>query len=136
MVPTQDSRRINVSSEQSVRTMSPTFEQDLADNLQLLTLLESVDETIICASSPSILDHELNRMLSLHSQISTTSTAAEEHQAAQVRDSDPFTKIGAGACGAVFAQQGRSIVAKLAKTDEEFLWNDYKKHDKIAQQFR
>ncbi|TFA99689.1 hypothetical protein CCMA1212_008443 [Trichoderma ghanense] len=45
-------------------------------------------------------------------------------------------KIGAGACGAVFAQdEEKPLAAKLAKTNDDQLWNDYKMHNRIKAQF-
>ncbi|KND86651.1 hypothetical protein TOPH_08714 [Tolypocladium ophioglossoides CBS 100239] len=68
-------------------------------------------------------DHKLKELLSLESVVSATSPAAE------ARGDEPFKKIGAGACGAVFAQDGQSFVAKLSKSDDhEALWNDYVRH--------
>ncbi|PTB68370.1 hypothetical protein BBK36DRAFT_1167615 [Trichoderma citrinoviride] len=44
--------------------------------------------------------------------------------------------IGAGACGAVFAQdEEKPLAAKLAKTNNGQLWNDYKMHNHIKAQF-
>lgn len=74
-------------------------------------------------------------MLSLHGQVSTTSSAAERHAAAQAQDTKPFRKIGAGACGAIFAQDGKPVAIKLAKSDDTALWNDYKMHSAIAKHF-
>ncbi|KAK3360187.1 zinc finger protein-domain-containing protein [Lasiosphaeria hispida] len=76
-------------------------------------------------------------MLSLHSQVSTSSSAAERHATAQVGSLKIFRKIGAGACGAVFGQDGKSLVYKLAKSgDGTELWNDYMMHSKIAKEFQ
>ncbi|KAK0712940.1 hypothetical protein B0T26DRAFT_813168 [Lasiosphaeria miniovina] len=47
-----------------------------------------------------------------------------------------FRKIGAGACGSVFAQDGKSLAIKLAKPlDHTELWNDYQMHEEIARGF-
>ncbi|KAL7951791.1 zinc finger domain-containing protein [Trichoderma barbatum] len=47
-----------------------------------------------------------------------------------------FRKIGAGACGAVFARNGKSKAIKLSKTtDEMALYNDYSMHVTIFEQF-
>jgi len=71
-------------------------------------------------------------MLSLKSQISTSSSAKT-----QAESQTSFRKIGAGACGAVFAQDGKSVVFKLAKSsDNAELWNDYRMHVTIARQFQ
>jgi hypothetical protein len=75
-------------------------------------------------------------MLSLRSQISTSSSAAERHAKAQAEGQTAFRKIGAGACGSVFAQDGKSLVIKLAKSpDHTELWNDYQMHEEIASEF-
>ena len=77
------------------------------------------------------LDKELHRMLSLGRQISTSSAAAELHEG-----KTGFRKIGAGACGSVFAQDGKSVVIKLAKSpDHTELWNDYQMHTTIRHEF-
>ncbi|KAK0631358.1 hypothetical protein B0T14DRAFT_532158 [Immersiella caudata] len=76
-------------------------------------------------------------MLSLRSQISTSSSTAERHAEAQAKGKTVFRKIGAGACGSVFAQDGKSLVIKLAKSsDHTELWNDYQMHEAIAREFR
>jgi hypothetical protein len=46
-----------------------------------------------------------------------------------------YRNIGAGACGTIFAQDGQSIVVKLAKADNLELWNDYIKHDTVSECF-
>ncbi|KAH0529250.1 hypothetical protein TsFJ059_004019 [Trichoderma semiorbis] len=132
-------RRLNTSSE--IYPTSPRLEKDISDNLTLLSLLDAgAGES--STSNPQVhglarRELELNRMLSLRSQISTTSSDAQRHTAAQSRSEPTFRKIGAGACGAIFGQDGKSIVIKLAKTDDELsLWNDYHKHTSIAEQFR
>ena len=82
------------------------------------------------------LNRELKRMLSIHSVVSTASTAARAHDEAQSRGAQTYKKIGAGACGAIFAQDGKSVVVKVAKGNELELWNDYLMHAKIADAFR
>ncbi|KAL7936605.1 zinc finger domain-containing protein [Trichoderma chlorosporum] len=73
-------------------------------------------------------DLDLHYMLSLQRQTPT---------AAQSQDTTNYRKIGAGACGAVFAQDGKSFVIKLGKSDNEILlWNDYHKHTLIAKHFQ
>ncbi|KAK3948856.1 zinc finger protein-domain-containing protein [Pseudoneurospora amorphoporcata] len=57
-------------------------------------------------------------------------------QRAQAEGAKAFRKIGAGACGAIFAQEGQSVILKLAKDPSSAeLWNDYSKHRKIARLF-
>jgi hypothetical protein len=98
-------------------------------NLQLLDLLEPIeDETTL---SPPLLgdpEKKLRRLLSINSLISTCSSNAQQQSDAQAENFQQFTKIGAGACGAVFAQDGKSLVVKLAKTTDLKLWNDYVMH--------
>lgn len=97
-------------------------------------------DSIVPISDPAVLhlNQALRRMLSLHSEIpNSPSSAAERHAKAQTGAAKPFRKIGAGACGAVFAQDGRGFVVKLAKSDDHLeLWNDYLKHTTIAAKFQ
>ncbi|KAH7038372.1 zinc finger protein-domain-containing protein [Microdochium trichocladiopsis] len=51
-------------------------------------------------------------------------------------NSYPFNKIGAGSCGAVFAQPGSALAFKLSKTTEFSLWNDYLQHTRIRDMLR
>jgi hypothetical protein len=71
-------------------------------------------------------------MVSIGSVICTSSSAAKRHGQAQTDGNYVFRKIGAGACGAIFAQDGNPIVVKLAKANPEELWNDYLMHTLIA----
>ncbi|RYP23168.1 hypothetical protein DL765_001253 [Monosporascus sp. GIB2] len=73
------------------------------------------------------LEQELYRMLSLHS-VTSTSSSAKGQAAAPPEDRQSYKKIGAGACGAVFAQEGKSFALKLAKSTDSDLWNDYLMH--------
>ncbi|KAK1829425.1 zinc finger protein-domain-containing protein [Podospora conica] len=78
-------------------------------------------------------DQELRSMLSLKSRIPPDPTDGQTLKEGQ----SSFRKIGAGACGAIFAQDGKSLVFKLAKSpDPTELWNDYQMHQKIAQAFK
>ncbi|OTA89710.1 hypothetical protein M434DRAFT_398426 [Hypoxylon sp. CO27-5] len=79
-------------------------------------------------SQLSDLDKELKRMLSIRTIVSTSSSGAPKQATAQAREGRPFKKIGAGACGAVFAQDGKSLAMKLAKSTDSDLWNDYLMH--------
>ncbi|KAH6989286.1 hypothetical protein BKA56DRAFT_513458, partial [Ilyonectria sp. MPI-CAGE-AT-0026] len=47
-----------------------------------------------------------------------------------------YRKIGGGACGAIIAQDGKSMVTKLSKSDSEELWNDFVMHRLIAEKFK
>ncbi|KAL7784318.1 hypothetical protein V8C37DRAFT_396110 [Trichoderma ceciliae] len=136
-------RRLDTSSD--YYPASPTLENEISANMNLLSLLDVVaeeDSLIFNLSNQDAhglasTELELHRMLSLRSQISTTSSDAERHAAAQSEKENSFRKIGAGACGAVFGQDGKSVVIKLAKTDDEqSLWNDYSMHACIANKFR
>lgn len=70
------------------------------------------------------LDKQLHRLLSLDRPTSPSSSSPspqpEPHQPS-------ICKIGAGACGAIFARDGGTPVAiKLAKSPNQTkLWNDY-----------
>jgi hypothetical protein len=75
-------------------------------------------------------------MLSLHSEVSTSSSEARRNAAAQAEEVETYRSIGAGNCGVVFAQDGKSTVTKLARYDGEALWNDYLMHWKIAKAFK
>lgn len=92
----------------------------------------------LASSDTQNINNDLHRMLSVHSETSACSPAAEQHShaQAQARGAEAFRKIGGGACGAVFAQDGKPLVAKLAKGDHLELWNDYIMHAKIADQFQ
>ncbi|EHK42551.1 hypothetical protein TRIATDRAFT_14812, partial [Trichoderma atroviride IMI 206040] len=48
----------------------------------------------------------------------------------------PYSKIGAGTCGIIFAQEEQPFVVKVAKTNGNALWNDFGMHASIADQFR
>ncbi|KAK4452233.1 zinc finger protein-domain-containing protein [Podospora aff. communis PSN243] len=79
----------------------------------------------------SDLNKSLHDALSLESRASTSDTSPQES------NSDAFRKIGAGACGAIFAQDEQPYVFKLAKSpDPTEVWNDYVKHDTIARAFQ
>jgi hypothetical protein len=73
-------------------------------------------------------------MLSLKCVTSTALSDAQPHNKDQTEA--PFRKIGAGACGAIFAQNGKSLVYKLAKATDLALWNDYQMHSRLEHSFR
>ncbi|PKS06194.1 hypothetical protein jhhlp_007511 [Lomentospora prolificans] len=81
------------------------------------------------------INRELKRMLTISTEITTTSTNAEYDTEAQAHGATTFRKIGAGACGVIFAQDGKSVVAKLGKVMNGDLRNDYEKHKSIARAF-
>ncbi|RYP21612.1 hypothetical protein DL767_009229 [Monosporascus sp. MG133] len=82
------------------------------------------------------IDRGLHRFLSLHAIAAPLCTAYKEKEAAQAENLRPFKKIGAGACGAVFAQEGEPLTVKLAKSTDSDLWNDYLKHTLIFQKIK
>lgn len=77
---------------------------------------------------------ELHSRLSLRNQLFATFLDTERLDRNHTDNS--YTKIGAGACGAIFAQEGKRFVIKVAKTDDNKLWNDCGMHASIADQFR
>ncbi|RYO85082.1 hypothetical protein DL764_009231 [Monosporascus ibericus] len=81
----------------------------------------------------SDIDRGLHRCLSLHGIAESLYTARDDdcEEAAQAENLRPFRKIGAGACGAVFAQEGKPLAMKLAKSTDSNLWNDYLMHTLI-----
>ncbi|KAK3365508.1 zinc finger protein-domain-containing protein [Lasiosphaeria ovina] len=137
-------RRLFTSSESIAHPTSPKLDDDLAANLQLLDILDrsTSQEDVTPSTSdspddPKGANNDLKRMLSLHSQVSTTSSTAQQHAKAQAEGLQIFRKIGAGACGAVFAEDGKLLVYKLAKSDDGTeLWNDYVMHSKICKHFQ
>ncbi|KAL2200506.1 zinc finger protein-domain-containing protein [Corynascus similis CBS 632.67] len=108
----------------------PALEPDIAPEMELLGLVDGASDTDSSRSSSDLgpVELELNRLLSF-----STKTPVRTRP----RDSGkPFTKIGAGSCGAVFAQNGTPYAVKMSKTeDHSALWNDYVCHARIAQLF-
>ncbi|KAK4043420.1 zinc finger protein-domain-containing protein [Parachaetomium inaequale] len=97
--------------------------------MERLGLIDPASDTDSSCSSSDLgpAELELNRLLSF---------ASETPLPAQAQADAPFTKIGAGACGAVFAQQGKPYATKLSKTsDHGALWNDYIRHAEITRHF-
>ncbi|KAH8750479.1 hypothetical protein BGZ57DRAFT_775359 [Hyaloscypha finlandica] len=80
---------------------------------------------------------DLKRTYSIDTVVSTTSEFAHAQMVAQARTSeDPdFRVIGEGSCGIVFAQEGRSIVFKVAKHDPAQLHNDHRMHLRVSAAF-
>ncbi|RKU48738.1 hypothetical protein DL546_000910 [Coniochaeta pulveracea] len=137
--PKVSRRKLATSSEFIADPTPPLWEVDAQTSLKLLALLENstINDSDPPTSYPtatkdSDLNNDLRRMLSIGSVVSTSSSAAERHNKAQRDGQNDFRKIGAGACGAVFAQDGKSIVVKLAKASDRDLWNDYVMHTRIA----
>ncbi|KAL6864523.1 zinc finger domain-containing protein [Trichoderma novae-zelandiae] len=118
-------------------TISPTLENDISAALRLCSLLSAVEQDNIQAPGDlGELEQQLHSMLALRSRVSTESSNAQQHTAAQSLEGTIFRKIGAGACGAVFAQDGKSFVEKLSKTNDDSLWNDYRMHTRISSMFK
>ncbi|KAF4982130.1 hypothetical protein FZEAL_2190 [Fusarium zealandicum] len=135
----QERRRDAASDESYVPPRTAAYDLDLAANLELLSILEHAPtEPLSRSTSPqTVMDGELHRALTLDAVVSTTSSMARKNAKAQQEQSDGFKKVGAGACGAIFSQPGKSIVIKLAKSsDRDDLWNDYLMHKLIAEKFK
>lgn len=73
-------------------------------------------------------DAKLRLMLTLHSYVPSNHAAAEKEEE---KEQTLWTQIGVGSCGAIFAPRGRSEVVKVAKKDDNALWNDFVMHRKI-----
>jgi hypothetical protein len=91
---------------------------------------EPSDESKILNS----LELELSRRLSLRNQ--RFAAFSDVDYQTRIHTGDPYTQIGAGSCGTVFAQEGQPFVIKVAKNDCSSLWNDCGMHASIADQFR
>ncbi|KAK3497419.1 zinc finger protein-domain-containing protein [Neurospora hispaniola] len=140
-------RRLFTSSETIANPISLSLDADLESSLHLLSILEAStipssptsppkDKTPPRQEADASINHQLHHALSLHSQVSTSSSAAEREHRAQANEAHSFRKIGAGACGAIFAQEGKSVVVKLAKDpNSQELWNDFQQHRKISRLF-
>ncbi|UKZ84326.1 uncharacterized protein TrAFT101_000239 [Trichoderma asperellum] len=105
----------------------------------LLSFLSTVTEDIPSdlsreTSFLTSVELELSRKLALRNHV--FAKFLDTKHVAQKDTNDPYRKIGAGACGAIFAQDGQPFVIKLAKTDDEQLWNDNCMHASIADEFR
>ncbi|OAP56872.1 hypothetical protein AYL99_08984 [Fonsecaea erecta] len=137
-------RRFIASSSEYEPPMSSDFEHDLEASLRLLSLLEnpSTSPPTHEPLQPQKTQIELARMLSAKSIISTTSSFAAEQAKANEEASRTrtFRKIGAGACGAVFAADGESLSYKIGKTgisdDDAALWTDFYMHGCIMTALR
>lgn len=108
------------------------------------------DDTEICLGEiPTLPDHpapphflhelddielDLRSMLSANTVVSTSSSNDRRQAEAQMSATTNFTKIGAGACGVILAQDGTTNIIKLAKDPEsDDLWNEFTKHSIIAE---
>ncbi|KAH8836226.1 hypothetical protein RJ55_10046 [Drechmeria coniospora] len=108
------------------------------DDLSLLDRItddEASSESMAMAPRTNLnfADLELKRMLSIHSQVSTTSS----YNHTQALGTESFRKIGLGTFGTILVQDGKSVVFKLAKSgDDNTLRNDYEQHSLIAGSFK
>ncbi|KAI1258402.1 zinc finger protein-domain-containing protein [Xylariaceae sp. FL1019] len=127
---------VNESEDSDRPPRCLTFTDNIIQSMQILGLLAPTN-SIAPASTPAEIDttgdQELNRCLSMHSVVSASSSFADRRTAAQSSYTEIFTKIGAGSCGAIFAQECKSHVLKLAKSSDFDLWNDYQKHTLISE---
>ncbi|EEU44701.1 uncharacterized protein NECHADRAFT_49569 [Fusarium vanettenii 77-13-4] len=83
------------------------------------------------------LDAQLHGLLSLDESVLASSKRTVTVPEVGQQQQEPFRKIGAGACGAIFGRPGKSIVIKLAKaSDNDELWNDCVKHKHLLKQFK
>lgn len=92
----------------------------LLQHLERLKIVDSASDTDSSWSSSDLTpaDAELNSLLSFD----------EDRPADERPPDEPWTKIGAGSCGAVFARSadGKSFALKLSKTkDHQRLWDNY-----------
>lgn len=84
----------------------------------------------------------LARMLSSKSVVSTSCSFTKQQTKAheEASHTQTFRKIGAGACGAVFAADGQSFAIKISKTgtcdDGDSLWTDFTMHQRILNALR
>lgn len=78
---------------------------------------------------------QLQKMLSFRSQISTTSSFAEGHQAAKPENAG-FNELGNGSVGTVYDHPGTPWCYKLSHlTKSDKLFNNYRKQDAIRHAF-
>ncbi|KAI1108477.1 zinc finger protein-domain-containing protein [Nemania sp. NC0429] len=138
-------RRFIASSSEYEPPITSELEEDLDAQLRLLHLLDDPSPTPLGdLSKPAAAASEidLGRMLSARSVVPTTCSFAERQSKAneEARVAGTFRKIGAGACGAVFAADGQSLAFKIGKTgtgdDEAALWTDFNMHHRISDALR
>ncbi|KFA76760.1 hypothetical protein S40288_11574 [Stachybotrys chartarum IBT 40288] len=136
-------RRFIASSSEYEPPMTTEFEADLDARHQLLNLLDSPSPLPLSdLPKPAASQIELARMLSAKSVVSTKSSFAAQQTKAhdKVSHRRTFRKIGAGACGAVFAADGQSLALKIGKTgandDGAAIWTDFQMHQRILKALR
>ncbi|KAK3387594.1 hypothetical protein B0H63DRAFT_559084 [Podospora didyma] len=120
-----DCLRLFTSSDSVAYPTPSRVDKDLDAQFRLLNLLDDSVESrppdspsapLVPSHTHTNADPELGLMLSLHSVMPTSSSKASRQN---IEGSGTFRKIGAGACGAIFAQDGKSLVVKLAKNSDE-----------------
>lgn len=99
---------------------------------QLLDEL-TIDDYAAPFTHPSEERRELGSLLTMSSIVRTESINAHKYSAAALAPQQAdFVKIGAGACGMVFAHVGKSTIIKFQRTAKIDLANDFRQHVKIA----
>lgn len=103
---------------------------DLSANIELFSTLSEAEDSQEPRSHADLgeIEAQLHHMLSIHA----SSPAAESPSPAREVSSATWIRIGAGACGAIFARDGKSEIAKISKMDGDDLWNDFRQHVKIS----
>lgn len=120
------------TSEATTSTDTSSRSTSLAIAMQQALILEQKLEQEAGASPTDI---ALQRMLSLRSVISTTSSFAERQQAA-VGQIVGFREIGKGSIGVIFEHPGTTHCYKLPLLDNsDKLWNNYIIHTKVQEAF-
>lgn len=126
MSPTREGRQQFSEDSQASSGLSARNEAQMASRI----LRDSQGSDIVLST-----EEQLSRMLSLGTEISTTSSFANRVQEALGKRA-VYRAIGAGTCGKVFELAGTTTVFKLANTvDDSGLWNDYKMHARVAEAF-
>ncbi|KAI1458351.1 zinc finger protein-domain-containing protein [Annulohypoxylon moriforme] len=103
-------------------------------NTKLFSPLDPHEEEHSTETQPlGDIEQRLGHLLSRHSAVSASLSFLQGKQQAaeEIGSNSSFIKIGAGACGAIFAEDGEALVTKLAKAHNKDLWNDYTMHTLI-----
>ncbi|EPE05842.1 exodeoxyribonuclease iii xth [Ophiostoma piceae UAMH 11346] len=130
-------RFISTSEDYYEPPTDDTLEGDIDNHFRLLSLLDS-PATIHTNQPPAPPLSELARILTANSIVSTSSSfSAQQNKArGKAASNNPVRKIGAGACGAVFSQDGHPLAYKVGKTgasDDDALWTDFSMHQRIIE---
>lgn len=128
-LPKISDRRFGQRSDSTqISSRAASLEAALRDNL----ILESHLESMIAGEST---EQSLQRLLSIRSVVSTTSSFAER-QLAAVGNNAQFREIGTGSIGKVFEHPGTVWAYKLPLTDDSSkLWNNYIMNRRIEESF-